>query len=78
MERSCKEMVISNFFFLEFLEDISPFRGTTDTPVLDFWSSVIELKHCCVLLPKSWVIPVLVAVIETFIEIFNVLQPTLL
>ena len=24
-------------FFLKFLEDISPFRETTDTPVLDFW-----------------------------------------
>ena len=25
------------FFFLNFLEDISPFRGATDTLVLDFW-----------------------------------------
>ena len=24
-------------FFLKFLEDTSPFRGVTDTPVLDFW-----------------------------------------
>ena len=24
-------------FFRKFLEDISPFRGATDTPVLDFW-----------------------------------------
>ena len=24
-------------FFLKFLEDMSPFRGATDTPVLDFW-----------------------------------------
>ena len=26
-----------SFFLLNFLEDISPFRGATDTPVLDFW-----------------------------------------
>ena len=25
------------FFFSKFLEDISPFRGATDTPLLDFW-----------------------------------------
>ena len=25
------------FYFLKVLEDISPFRGATDTPVLDFW-----------------------------------------
>ena len=25
------------FFFLKFLEDMSPFCGATDTPVLDFW-----------------------------------------
>ena len=25
------------FLFLKFLEDRSPFRGVTDTPVLDFW-----------------------------------------
>ena len=25
------------FFSFTFLEDISPFRGATDTPVLDFW-----------------------------------------
>ena len=24
-------------FLKKILEDISPFRGTTDTPVLDFW-----------------------------------------
>ena len=24
------------FFFFKFLEDMSPFRGATDTPVLDF------------------------------------------
>ena len=26
-----------SFFYYKFLEDISPFRGATDTPVLDFW-----------------------------------------
>ena len=25
------------FLFIKFLENISPFRGATDTPVLDFW-----------------------------------------
>ena len=25
------------FFFKKKLEDIIPFRGTTDNPVLDFW-----------------------------------------
>ena len=25
------------FFFLKFLEDMSPFCGATDTPVSDFW-----------------------------------------
>ena len=25
------------FFFFKFLEDISPFCGATETPVLDFW-----------------------------------------
>ena len=27
----------NSFFFLKFLEDMSPFCGATDTPVLDFW-----------------------------------------
>ena len=26
-----------SFFFVKFLEDISHFRGATDTPVFDFW-----------------------------------------
>ena len=25
------------YFFKTFLEDTSPFRGVTNTPVLDFW-----------------------------------------
>ena len=29
--------VLYSFSFLFFLEDISPFRGITDTPVLDLW-----------------------------------------
>ena len=30
-------MNIRFFFLFKFLEDISPFRGATDTPGLDFW-----------------------------------------
>ena len=29
--------IIFFFFFINFLEDMSPFCGATDTPILDFW-----------------------------------------
>ena len=32
-----KRMFTETFFFLKFLEDMSPFCGVTDTPILDFW-----------------------------------------
>ena len=28
---------IFSFFLLKFLEDISPFCGAADTPIMDFW-----------------------------------------
>ena len=33
---------IFNFFLKKNLEDVSPFLGATETPVLDFWCS----KYC--------------------------------
>ena len=38
MSLSSEEEVLKFFFlFLKFLEDIRPFCGATDTPVLDIW-----------------------------------------
>ena len=48
---------IAKLFFKNFLEDISPFRGATDTLVLDFWqchpwvSKPGWIPHLCALLP---------------------------
>ena len=36
-------------FFKKFLEDISPFRGATDTPILDFWWRLPWVSHACFL-----------------------------
>ena len=42
--------VVFFFFFLKFLEDMSPFCGATDTPVSDFW-------WCLLLVSKpEWVL----------------------
>ena len=31
------KLIMEVHFFSNFLEDMSPFRAATDTPVLDFW-----------------------------------------
>ena len=36
-----KKIVKNPFFLKKYLEDVSPFRGATDTPVLDFWSRLL-------------------------------------
>ena len=48
---------VLQLFFKKILEDISPFRGATDTPVLDFWwhlpwvSKLGWIPHLCALSP---------------------------
>ena len=44
-------LVIELFFFLNVLEDMSPFLGATDTPVSDFWWRPLWVSK-----PK-WVLP---------------------
>ena len=39
------------FFFLKFLEDMSPFCGATDTPILDFWWRLLWVSK------PDWVLP---------------------
>ena len=34
----------NSFLFLNFLEDISPVCGATDTPILDFWCCILFLS----------------------------------
>ena len=42
---------IDSFFFFKCLEDMSPFCGATDTPILDFWWHLLWVSK-----PK-WVLP---------------------
>ena len=43
---------MQNFFFLnKLLEDMSPFCGATDTPILDFWWRLLWVSK------PEWVLP---------------------
>ena len=45
------------FFFLNFLYDISPFCGATDTPVWDFWWRLLRVPKPCSLTFTSGATP---------------------